>query len=220
VSRLKEPIPNSPEGLEPPPVWQSLSEKPLPRPEPPGISDFFELLETRHTERQLCTPTLPQVAELLWWTTRTTAVSTKSPAVQRRPMPTAGALGAVETIVVRQSEGAWLYVPTQHSAGILRSTDQVALGALEEAHKFIDAPAGDLLIFVADKPRIAHHYMHGESLALREAGCLLGAMSLASEALGLGFCPLGTLGHVWASRILGVPEELVIAGGAAMVGGR
>lgn len=123
-------------------------------------------------------------------------------------------------VIVRESEGSWLYDPDGHSVGRcpvrIEATDRV----LAEARGVIDSVAGDLLMYVADRPLVEHYYEAAESLVLRESGTISALHALACEALNLGYCPLGTLGSSWAGKILGVSEEVIVPGGAALLGGR
>ncbi|SEM10533.1 hypothetical protein SAMN05518845_11692 [Variovorax sp. YR750] len=84
--------------------------------------------------------------------------------------------------------------------------------------ELIAAPVATLLLLVAEPGKTAAKYFNSESLVWRDAGVLLGYLSLAAEALGLAFVPLGITGDPWAGKLV---DESGLAGvGAALVGRR
>jgi hypothetical protein len=54
-----------------------------------------------------------------------------------------------------------------------------------------------LMALVCEPGKTAAKYEHFESLVWRDAGVVLGYMSIVAEALGLNFCPLGLVGDPW-----------------------
>lgn len=126
----------------------------------------------------------------------------------------------MRTIIISQSIGAWVYDRKNHRAGVIATQPESVSSVVKGAQEFFDIGAGSILLFAADRPLIEKYYLNAESLVLREAGILTGTIALISEALGLAFCPLGTQGSEWTSLILGISEEVIIPGGAAVIGGR
>ena len=57
------------------------------------------------------------------------------------------------------------------------------------------------MVLVAEPGKTAAKYANSESLVWRDAGVLLGYMSVVAEALGLGFCPLGITGQAYVSAL-------------------
>lgn len=85
-----------------------------------------------------------------------------------------------------------------------------------ETDDLVVAPSATLLLLVAEPGKTAAKYLNPDSLVWRDAGVLLGYLSLAAEALGLAFVPLGATGDPWAGTL--VDEAGLTDVGAALVG--
>lgn len=179
-----------------------------------------DVLAQRTTRRVFQSIDVQNLSTLLWWSQRRTEVNSENPDRSRGPIPTAGGLASVRTLVVSRDERPWIYDSRSHKAGVLCASPEAALEILNLAQEFMPIGGGRLLLFVAFRDYIGRYYESPESLVLREAGVLQGTMALLCELLGLAFCPLGTQGHDWNEAVLGVGKELIIPGGAAVVGSR
>ena len=71
---------------------------------------------------------------------------------------------------------------------------------------------GVLVGFIAESGKTASKYENPESLVWRDAGTLLGYMSLVAEALRLQFCPLGLTGDPELGDVLAPQSGLHGAG--------
>ena len=71
---------------------------------------------------------------------------------------------------------------------------------------------------MAEPGKTAAKYEHHETLVWRDAGVVLGYMSLVAEALGLSFCPLGLTGRPQLTEFL--PESQAMHGVGLSVLGR
>jgi hypothetical protein len=66
------------------------------------------------------------------------------------------------------------------------------------------------VILIGDMEKYGAAYVNFESLALRDAGCLIMNLCLCAEWLSLAACPLGGLGHSavaaldWPDRMQGL----------------
>ena len=180
-------------------------------------ADLFDVFERRASRREFNEIDEQDISTLLWVTQR--HIGGEEDRV-KRPLPTAGALASVRTFVIGAGGEAWLYVPTGHKAAVLDVEAAIGRAIRAEAQRFLSVGKAAVMIYAADRKLISSYYDYPESLVLRESGILLSGMSLASEALGLAFCPLGTLGKAWLDMLLGDGEKVVIPGGAALVGGR
>jgi hypothetical protein len=74
------------------------------------------------------------------------------------------------------------------------STDSAAAGR-HAASVLVTLERGVLLGLVSEPGKTAAKYENHETLVWRDAGVVLGYMSLVAEALGLSFCPLGITGQ-------------------------
>lgn len=133
-----------------------------------------------------------------------------------RPAPSAGAIHPIHLVAQLGKGECWYrYEAGQHVLIELPSAIDANLvrGALNEL-----LPSGDaaMLLFVAEPGKTFAKYANGCSLVWRDAGVLLGYFSVAAEALGLNFSPLGVTGEPWASQL--VEEPGLVGVGAAFVG--
>lgn len=138
--------------------------------------------------------------------------------LSQRPAPSAGAIHPIHLIVQSLELDGWhRYDPKNHELVSVPCTlppDQVRQGL----DSLVQAPAATLLLLAAEPGRTAAKYANPSSLVWRDAGVLLGYLSLAAQALDLGFLPLGVTADPWVARLVDQPG---LAGvGAAFVGTR
>lgn len=138
--------------------------------------------------------------------------------LSRRPAPSAGAIHPLHVVVQSPSLGGWhRYEPHGHElASITCSLN--AHSVREELDQLVVAPSATLLLLAAEHGKTEAKYSDPCSLVWRDAGILLGYLSIAAEALDLAFVPLGVTGDQWVRALL---DEAGLAGvGAAFVGAR
>jgi SagB-type dehydrogenase family enzyme len=136
----------------------------------------------------------------------------------RRPTPSAGAIHPIHLILSGPGLEDWhRYDPSHH---LLRKvpTTVDASEVRRDMEKIITADDATLLLFAAEPGMTAAKYGDAFSLVWRDAGVLLGCLSLAAEALDLSFCALGVTGEPWVSRLLDQPG--LVGVGAAFLGAR
>lgn len=178
---------------------------------------FSDVMAARQTRRKFSPISLEQLANVLWLCQRRTEFSRHNEDRSKGPLPTAGGFASVRTIVVTRNSRPWIYDSRRHSAGDLPTTPDAVF---DDAEEFMQIGDGCILLFAAFRNYIGQYYDHPESLVMRESGGIQTVMSILSEVLGLSFCPLGTQGHEWSASILGVGKEVIVPGGAAVIGGR
>lgn len=86
------------------------------------------------------------------------------------------------------------------------------------AEEVLPTGRGLLLALVAEPGRTAAKYKHPDSLIWRDAGVMLGYMSVVAEVLNLPFCPLGITAEDEFAKLLQPPARLFGAG-LALLGG-
>ena len=163
---------------------------------------------------------IQDISTLLWFTQRHTATIPGASDRVKTPIPTAGALASVRTVVLRPHEEAWVYDATKHRADVLSINIDACNDIRTSACEFFNIGDGALLLFFAHRAFVEMYYESPESLIQREAGVLLGALALVAEALKFSFCPLGTTAEDWLITVLGGSEQVIIPAGAAVVGRR
>jgi Nitroreductase family len=183
-------------------------------------ADLFDILEERESRRKFQAMSIQDISTLLWFAQRQTATIPGTIDRVKSPIPTAGALASVRTVVLRPSEDAWVYDAVEHRAEVLSIPVDTCNRIRISASEFFDIGEGSLLLFFAHRPFIARYYESPDSLVLREAGVLLGTLGLIAEALEFSFCPLGTTAEDWLISLLGGDEQVIIPAGAAVVGRR
>ena len=199
-------------------VWPTGALVPLPPPSEAATRSFGEAAVGRRTRRSFSALEAGQLSALLSLTCRVQQVgdTTLGFPLTRRPAPSAGAIHPIHLILLGPGTSAWQrYDPFRHAlVNVLTSVDaQRVRRAMEEV---LAAPGATLLLLAAEGGMTAAKYDHPWSLVWRDAGILLGWLSMAAEALDLSFCPLGVTGDPWTSQLLDQPGLMGV--GAAFVG--
>lgn len=182
------------------------------------MRSFGEVALGRRTRRSFSALDARQFSTLLTLTCRVQQVGDTELGfpLTRRPAPSAGAIHPIHLILLEPGTSDWQrYDPFRHAlVNVPTSVDaQHVRRAMDEV---LAAPSATLLLLAAEGAMTAAKYDHPCSLVWRDAGVLLGWLSMAAEALGLSFCPLGVTGEPWTSRLLDQPGLMGV--GAAIVG--
>ena len=181
--------------------------------------DLAALLEQRQTRRDFKRP-LDDVmlGEFLWLACRNRS-SRSSPFgsdQESRVHPSAGAMHPIHVLFSRTATPWMLYDTVGHALiELLGSADSVA-AARELAGHLLPLEQGALLGLVAEPGKTAAKYEDHETLIWRDAGVVLGYMSLVAEALGLAFCPLGITGQPYLTDYLSDNSSLWSVGLAVL----
>lgn len=156
------------------------------------------LLATRRSRRDFAAPvTLDDLAAMLELCCRTRAVQASDLGfdLEFRPHPAAGAIHSVHTLVQRRNAEDWMYYDAQaHQLVSLPGTVAAANAARSAADELVPTTNASLIALVAEPNKAATKYENPGSLIWRDAGVLLGYLSICAEALALSFCPLGITG--------------------------
>lgn len=182
--------------------------------------DMVSVMERRETRRDFSRPVGHEaVGEFLWLTGRNRS-SRPSPYgfdQESRPHPSAGAMHPIH-ILVGASAGPWRrYDPVEHALVELRGSTANADLVRRRATELVDVDHGLVLALVAEPGKTGSKYMNPESLVWRDAGVVLGYMSMVAEVLDLSFCPLGITAYAELAEILGA-TTLLFGAGLAVLG--
>lgn len=139
--------------------------------------------------------------------------------LENRPYPSAGGIHPIHLVLQRPDGGALERYNTRgHSLEELPGSELLATCLREEAEKAVVTQASTLIALVAEPGKTAAKYTHSTSLVMRDAGVILGYLSLCSEVLGLNFCPLGMTGDEYLKSL---DQQGKLRGvGLALIGSR
>lgn len=133
--------------------------------------------------------------------------------MSRRLSPSAGALHAIEMLLIRpaQRPQVFRYDPWKHELQRLAASPDGLRRMLEIVAEILPGARGDVLIFAGDILKIEAVYDHPESLLWRDSGALLQTIYLVGTALNLAVCATGALGGA-AIEAIGVGDQLMACG--------
>lgn len=190
-----------------------------PRPAALNI-DLVNLLEQRQTRRIFSRElSIDEIGDFLWLVCRSRSVrpSIYGPCQESRPHPSAGAMHPVHVFIAPNALALHRYDSTEHALVELPASATGACHIQRAAKKSLELGMGHVLALVAEPGKTGAKYENPDSLVLRDAGVVLGYMSIVAEALGLAFCPLGITGHPDLTLELPFPNALR-AVGLAVIG--
>jgi SagB-type dehydrogenase family enzyme len=194
-----------------PVTWPVGSRRALATRSLPLEVDMTSLLEQRQTRRDFSQPVSDvALGEFLWLTcrSRSSRPSPYGPDQESRPHPSAGAMHPIHVLVSMRAD-AWLrYDPTAHSLDEIPGSGPSAVSARMAASELVNIDRGTVVALVAEPGKSAAKYSNAQSLVWRDAGVVLGYMSVVAQALGLSFCPLGITGDAQLTEVPGWPAGL------------
>ncbi len=181
----------------------------LPPPRLSGGLDVLEATSCRRSRRRFLPGALTQeeLSTLLW---SSAGITAKVGDTQLRAAPSAGGLYPLETYLVLQhvegtEPGVYHYAVLDHQLEQLRAADvgvQLASAGLGQS-ALTDAAAVFLWTAVVDRGRHEYRERAWRYLYL-DAGHVAAHVTLVSEALGLGSCPVGAFYDDETARLLDV----------------
>ncbi len=181
--------------------------------------DIAQVLQERQSRRLLDALPVSELGALLWLTCRTHSLRSSEFGFDQefRPYPSAGAMHPIHVVCQRSAGMHWeRYEPLEHALVGVPGTEALAQAAREKAANILPTSEAVLVGLVAEPGKTAAKYEGAESLVWRDAGVLLGYLSLVTETLGLGFCPLGMTGNLYLAPIS--PAGQLHGVGLAVVG--
>lgn len=216
---MPEPKPHSAPAPYLPLVWPSGARRPL----LPFLgslqTDLVELLEQRQTRRAFGTAaTEEDLGSFFWLVCRNRSLRPGpfGAPQESRPHPSAGGMHPVHVLAARADEPWFRYDPIEHSLVELPGSSSAARQARVIAGELMPLHQGVLLALVAEPGKTRAKYENHESLVWRDAGVVLGYMSIVAEAMRLSFCPLGLLGDADVGVTSTAPLQLFPAGLAVL----
>lgn len=218
---VSEPVPRSQPRRYEAIVWASGS-KTLLRPKECLNVDLGAVFEKRQSRREfLHDPSDDDLGDLLWLIgrCRSSRPSLFGPDQESRPYPSAGAMHPIHILVARAGNDWYRYEPVDHSLVELPGTASSAQAARDAAEKLLVLGRGLLVALVCEPGRTGAKYEHPESLVWRDAGVVLGYLSIVAEALGMPLCPLGLTGDPYVRELIPARVGDLVGAGLAVLGG-
>lgn len=173
---------------------------PLPRPKMPKV-DLLNCISERKSVRQFRKMTLERISQILWLSTKIKKVHVQKNGyiLTHRPAPSAGARHPID-ILIQFDNNLFYYNAFDHSLNKLKLKPEILKALDKHSHKILPRRSGTMVWFISHNDRTAAKYKHPKSLIWRDAGALIYCFQLASTALGINSCPVGTLGEPFLSK--------------------
>ena len=195
--------------------WPEGEERSLPSRSAALTVDMVRLLDERYTLREFGSRlSTESLAHLLWLTcrSRSSRPSRYGFDQESRPHPSAGAAHPIHLLTSHGGSG-WARYDAQRHVLVDIPGSQASLAAVRQAAaELLTLNQGELIWLVAEPGKTAAKYDNPDSLVWRDAGVVLGYMSIVAQALSLSFCPLGITGAALPSAISGLDDRLMGAG--------
>lgn len=179
----------------------------------------FEALTRRRSRRSFGPVNIDALGSLLWHTAGILACepSGYGPRLEQRPTPSAGALHPIHLLLKMPDLTDWYrYDGEAHALVQVPGVSPALTPLLDQSLEVIDSPFATRIALIAEPGKSYAKYHHAASLIWRDAGALLGTLSIAAEALGMHFCPLGITGEPWVSELC--PAGRLAGVGMALIG--
>jgi SagB-type dehydrogenase family enzyme len=218
---MSEPAPLPEPRVYEPVAWPVRDRVVLP---PPGLlrelPPLDSVLLTRRSARRFGVLSLESLGALFWHVLRTQSSSASQLGfeLQRRPVPSAGAIHPIHVMVYSAKWGWAKYCSREHALHMLQSDEHASAQLLALADEVLPRGDASLLAFIAEPGMTAAKYEPSESLVWRDAGVVQGVFAVVAEALNLNFSLLGMNGGAWAQSLDGAGR--LMGAGLAWVGSR
>lgn len=203
-ANFNEPYPRLPPGMYSEYKWPQGEETRLESGPPTLVLDMVQILRTRQTRRIFNSLSLSDLGKLLWLTCRTHSSRSSVFGFDQhfRPHPSAGAMHPIHIICQRNPSMPWeRYHPVEHKLISVTGTEALAQDARDFSARIVPSEGAVLIGLVAEAGKTAAKYNVEHSLVWRDAGVVLGYLSLIAETLQLSFCPLGITGNAFVMPI-------------------
>ncbi|UQI31964.1 nitroreductase family protein [Pseudomonas bijieensis] len=200
--------------------WQNGESINLPDPHPETsiTADFFATLKRRKSCREFAPLRQDQLSTFLWHSasSREAIPSEMGFDLERRPAPSAGAIHPIHLLLQLPSDPRWWrYEPKHHLLIEVLEAEVKLEGLSTQSQHVLSSEYAVRLLLAAEIAKVSSKYHNACSLVWRDAGVLIGIMSLTAQALSLSFCPLGITGEPWV-RQLDVRDQLAGVGVALL----
>lgn len=184
-------------------VWPVVAMRKLPTPDALINNDFSQVLNQRRTRRDFSTVGIDVLSTFLNSVLRTKATREVNESLiqKHKPVVSSGAVHPIDLLLHSPGKGWFHYDDVLHECGLIDLEAGLSKALLRSAEDCVSISDGTLIVFVAELGKVGAFYENPDSLVWRDAGVLIGQMSLVAEALGRSFCPLGITGEPYISQL-------------------
>jgi SagB-type dehydrogenase family enzyme len=212
---MENPFPKDIEGIVHPfgyPIKQTIR---LAVPASDKETNFFDIVHTRKSRRNLGALTDAQIHELLWYSSKVLDLHYQDNGyiLSHRPAPSAGARHPIDLLVIHQGRGIAYYNPFEHTLNLLSLDQSVIDSFIKHIAESITINDATLFWFIAQPDRTTAKYGNADSLIWRDAGAYTYCVQLTATALGIGSCAIGTLGKPFIQQLFGSYGAIASVGG-------
>jgi len=185
-----------------------------------NLPSLSEILDRRYSRRDFAPLSIQNTGFLLWYVARTISLEWSSIGceVEHRSCPSSGGLHPVRILVHTPDNYCYLYYSRHHKLKRCVFESSFSKQLRDDACVVVPASDATLIQLVAEIGKTNSKYENPSSLIFRDAGVLIGYMSLVAEALGYNFCPLGITGDRHISKY--DQNRLLVGVGLAWLGAR
>lgn len=114
----------------------------------------------------------------------------------------------IHVLVSRRDDPWERYDSVEHALVQILDSHENAAQIRRAAGELVEVEQGVLIALVAEPGKTAAKYENPESLVWRDAGVVLGYISIIAEALALPFCPLGITADKHLANLAPSPGRL------------
>lgn len=206
---LNNPEPKQTAAIYTPIDWSTSRQEILPAPTDQPPTDIFTALKNRRSALHFNPVNEQQLSNFLWHSCRCLN-TTNSPygfQLEQRPSPSAGAIHPIHLALKHPYNSSWWrYDPYNHALQQIPDGQDKLLELSHQRKQLNDSEQATEVLLLAEPGKMQAKYNHANSLVWRDAGALIGIMSLVAESLNMSFCPLGMTGEPWAGDIVNQGE--------------
>lgn len=215
---MKNPSPKIKEDVSPEFNYKIAKSIKLVRPIHFKHINFWDVVAHRKSVRTFQSVSLETISEILWTCAKvkSLSISNSNYILTHRPTASAGARHPIDILIYSSalaSQDLFYYNPFDHSLNQLIFDHKLLDSFLIHVNQMMGNKIETAFWFVAHFSRTEAKYTNAQSLVWRDAGALINAIQLASIALNIGSCPLGTLGEPYISKLLGKRNNIYGVGG-------
>ena len=199
--------------------WEAVDILKLPTPASTLVTSLEDVLHHRRTQRHFDRVELESLSTMLWNIFRPQQIASSDFGfdLAKRPLPSAGAIHPIHILINPNPNDKWYrYLAESHRLAGIDEKILCSTEIREQLESVLGPKDGAIFMFVAEPGKTQTKYHNPTSLIWRDAGVILGYLSVVAAALKLNFCPLGINGDPWAANL---DEQGRLAGvGMAILG--